>query len=291
MELQSLVFSGVIFFSLLAGLSFAEEEAKPSFPPGMSHHGDPHEVDIRWTAYYITPVEAADEGEGEEISFTNTTGKKIQYSITGDSYERAEVEAVAVGIDKEGKKRYAYRADEGKWIELPVGSMGMGNRVNPLVPLIHVAADQSEFPYGSMVHVPDAEGYEFTPGNKMTGYFWVGDVGSLIVGDHMDLFVGHEEVYSSFVDSVKKPHKATKIYRIPKLDEEYNPGLQSGLSKILHKAGYLDREEEVPVEEIEAALLKFQKDESHIPESEYGQARAATTLWFLTQVVVGAPEE
>ena len=276
-----------------AGVSLSEEkiEAEKPFPPGMDHHGEPREVDIRWTAYYITSVEAADTGKGKKISFTDKIGKKIQYSITGDSYERAEVEAVAVGIDKEGKKRYAYRVDKDEWIELPTGSMGMGNRVNPLVPLVHVAADQSKIPYGSMVHVPDAEGYEFTPGNKMSGYFWVGDVGSLIKGDHMDLFVGHEEVYSSFVDTVKKPHKPTKIYKIPKLDEEHNPGLQSGLSKILRKAGYLDRDEEVPVEEIEAALLKFQKDQPHIPESEYGQARAATTLWFLTHVVVGAAEE
>ncbi len=257
----------------------------------MSHHGDPEEVDVRWTAYYITPVEKAEPGEGEEVSFTNLKGEKIQYSITGDSAKRASMEAVAVAIDKDGKKRYAYQAEKGEWIELPVGSMGMGNRVNPLVPLIHVAADQSMIPYGSMIHVPDAEGYEFTEGQKMTGYFWVGDVGSLIEGHHMDLFVGHEEVYSSFVDTVKEPHKATRIYRIPKLPEEYNPGLQSGLSKILHKAGYLDRDEEVPVEEIEAALLKFQKDEPHIPESEYGQARAATTLWFLTHVVMGPEEE
>lgn len=281
----------VAVLPLTSGANEKSHSEASAFPPGMSHHGDPVEVDVRWTAYYITPVEKAEPGEGTEVSFTDIEGKKIQYCLTGESARRAEMEAVAVAVDKEGKKRYAYQAEKGEWIELPVGSMGMGNRVNPLVPLVHVAADQSDIPYGSMVHVPDAEGYEFTEGQKMTGYFWVGDVGSLIKGDHMDLFVGHEEVFSSFVENVEKPHKKTRIFKRPDLPEEYNPGLQSGLSKILHQAGFLDREEEVPVEEIEAALLEFQKSHPLIPESEYGQARAATTLWFLTHVVVGAPEE
>ncbi|MDF1659675.1 MAG: 3D domain-containing protein [Verrucomicrobiales bacterium] len=288
---RRLLFYLVAALPVISGANEKSEGEASPFPPGMSNHGNPVEADVRWTAYYITPVEKAEPGEGEEVTFTDIEGKKIQYSITGDSAKRAEMEAVAVAIDKEGKKRYVYQAEKGEWIELPVGSMGMGNRVNPLVPLVHVAADQSEFPYGSLVHVPMAEGYEFTAGQKMSGYFWVGDVGSLIKGNHMDLFVGEEEVFSSFVDHVENPHKETKIYKLPKLDEEYNPGLQSGLSKILHEAGFLDREEEVPVEEIEAALLEFQKSQPLIPESEYGQARAATTLWFLTQAVVGAPEK
>ena len=166
-----------------------------------------------------------------------------------------------------------------------MGSMGMGNRSNPLVPLIHVSADQEAIPYGSMIQIVESEALHLAGGETFAGYLWVGDTGSAVKGDHLDLFTGRKELFTSFVETAPETI-LTKIYKIPTLDEEYNPGLLSGLAKILEKADYLESDSEFTEEEVEVALRAFQKDEPYIPEAEYGNARAATTLWFLSQIVV-----
>ncbi|MEM1443254.1 MAG: 3D domain-containing protein, partial [Verrucomicrobiota bacterium] len=209
--------------------------------------------------------------------------------VTAESFDPANLQSRSAFRENKGKQPYGFRKDVGKITEQPKGSMGMGNRSNPLVPLVHVSADQSAIPYGSMIHIPDSEAVDLIDGKRFEGYLWVGDTGSGVKGDHLDLFTGLEDVFTSFVETVKEP-LTTKIYKIPPLDEAHNPGLQSGLAKILRKAGYLESEEGVSAEDLETALRKFQKDEPHIPEAEYGNARAAATLWFLTQVVVAYKE-
>ena len=73
----------------------------------------PVDVDIRWTAYYVTPVEKTIPGKGHPIDFVDRQGIKVRVDLTTSSYDEATMEAVAVGIDKEGRKRYAYRLENG----------------------------------------------------------------------------------------------------------------------------------------------------------------------------------
>ncbi|MCB1232024.1 MAG: hypothetical protein KDN19_17275 [Verrucomicrobiae bacterium] len=249
----------------------------------------PIDTDIRWTAYYIAPVTKTEPEEGRTLTFTDLAGKKIRYTVTGKSFHRAEMEAVAVGIDKDGKKRFGYRVSEGVWRELPEGSMGMGNKVNALVPLVHIAADQGTYPYGSLVHVPDAVGFEFGDGKKMNGYFWVADSGGRIEGDHFDLFVGQSQVYSGFLDTVKHQHHQTTIYPLPKVEKAWDPRNNAGLARVLIATGHLSApagEEKVGDEILREAVVGFQKDQPFIPAAEYGDPDAATTLWFLTQAAI-----
>ncbi len=268
----------------------AGSEKRLTFPE-IAGVDSPVETDILWTAYYIAPVTRDDPEKGRTLTFTDLAEKKIRYTVTGKSFRRAEMEAVAVGIDKEGKTRFGYRVDEGVWRELPEGSMGMGNKVNALVPLVHVAADQSTYPYGSLVHVPEAVDREFGDGKKMTGYFWIADTGGRIEGDHFDLFVGREEVYSGFLDTVKHQHHQTKIYPLPRVEKSWDPRNHAGLTRVLISTGHLDAppdSEKVKDETLREALVAFQKDQPFIPSAEYGDPDAATTLWFLTQAAVKA---
>ena len=81
-------------------------------------------------------------------------GEKVRVVLTTSSYHAATIEAVAVGIDKEGRKRYFYRFKNDVWYELPEGVEAMGNQTDALTRLTHIAADPKRYPYGSMIYLP-----------------------------------------------------------------------------------------------------------------------------------------
>ena len=67
----------------------------------------PVEVKIHWTAYYVAPVEKeTTPGKGHAILAVDRQGKKVHVVLTTSSYDAANMEAVAVGIDKNGRKRF-----------------------------------------------------------------------------------------------------------------------------------------------------------------------------------------
>jgi hypothetical protein len=66
---------------------------------------NPIQVEIHWTAYYVAPVEKTTPGKGHTILVVDRQGKKVSVALTTSSYDAATVEAGAVGIDKEGRKR------------------------------------------------------------------------------------------------------------------------------------------------------------------------------------------
>ena len=244
----------------------------------------PLERNIQWTAYYITPVKRAEAGKGQEIVFTDLEGNEIIAYLTNRTFRSAEMEAVGVGIDKYGKKRFAYRTEKGHWKELPKGSKGMGNRLNPLVPFRHVAADNSRYPYGSMFYTPDALGVEVLGSKPMDGFFWVSDSGGLIKGDHFDLFAGDEEVYNDLVHGHHGRYHISYIYKIPTPTRGLNPLKEDELASLLVAAGRLAEDEKDDAGALQKALIGFQKTVPYIPDAEYGNPTAATTLWFLVQL-------
>jgi hypothetical protein len=66
---------------------------------------NPIEVNIHWTAYYVAPVEKTTPGKGHTVVAVDRQGKQVPVALTTSSYDAATIEAVAVGIDKEGRKR------------------------------------------------------------------------------------------------------------------------------------------------------------------------------------------
>ena len=243
---------------------------------------NPIQVEIHWTAYYVAPVEKTTPGKGRTILFVDRQGKKVSVALTTSSYDAATIEAVAVGIDKEGRKRYVYRVEDDVWHELPEGVEAMGNRVDALTKLTDVAADQKLYPYGSIIYLPAAVGKKFADGESMDGYFWVADTGGDIVGNHFDLFIGDETFYKDFTSRKIRAYYLTTIYKLPTLPEAKNPRTDAGLAAILRDIGLIPAEPP-PKEALDAALLSFQRANSRIAPAEYGNPAAATTLWFLTQ--------
>ena len=71
---------------------------------------------------------------------------------------------------------------------------GEGANGNQLVPYRTIAVDRSLIPIGSVVYIPAARGVTVTlpSGDRAVhdGYFYAGDVGSAIKGNHIDVFLG-----------------------------------------------------------------------------------------------------
>lgn len=287
MALGLMMALGLIVWWLVPGLPKPHLDFGPPPPPEehpkITLHGveSPKQTEMEWTAYYVTPVRFSEAGQA--VVFEDRHGRRHTVRLTRKSAREAEMEAVAVGVDKKGELRFAYRAGPGIWRELPEGSQGMGNRMNPLVPMRHVAADQTIFPYGSMVYVPVAAGVRI--GNRrMDGYFWVADSGGRIRGHHMDLFVGEHENYEAFVKSNHPTHHPTRIYPLPRPAKGYDPRTKAGLAALMVGAGSLAADGAADEERVKRALETWQRKNPFIPEPEYGNPKAATTLWFLVQL-------
>jgi 3D (Asp-Asp-Asp) domain-containing protein len=206
----------------------------------------PIQVDIHWTAYYVAPVEKTIPGKGHTVLVVDRQGKKARVVLTKSSYDAANMEAVAVGIDKQGRKFYAYRVQADVWHQLPKGAEAMGNQVNALTRLTDVAADQKRYPYGSMIYLPDAVSKKFADGESMDGYFWVGDAGGAIVGNHFDLFVSDETLYKDFISRKFKDRYKTTIYKLPELPKAKNPRTNAGMAAILRDIGLITAAEPPP---------------------------------------------
>lgn len=240
------------------------------------------------TAYYVKNIRLRKNAKGNRIALTNLDGKRVEYWLENGEYKQAEMQAVAQAEKLDGTYKSIYRIREGEWIQLPPGSMGMGNRMNPIVPFHHVAADQSFWPFGSMIYCEELDGRKTMEGKVHDGFLWVADVGGLIKGrNRFDIFVGEERIYldllDKYADPENEPREHFQIFKMPKApSNELDPfgGIRPVVS-ILKGKGYKLSGEERTDEEIEKELTKFQKKHKKIRPAEYGNRRGATTLWFL----------
>ncbi|MCF7778971.1 hypothetical protein GLP59_15180 [Sulfitobacter sp. M220] len=79
---------------------------------------------------------------------------------------------------------------------------GVGNRNNPLVPYRTIACDQGVVrdstpwinggyaTFGQEIYIPRAVGVSLPDGTTHDGIFTCGDIGGLITGNHIDVFIG-----------------------------------------------------------------------------------------------------
>jgi len=89
------------------------------------------------------------------------------------------------GYEKTGRVLWAFSSGFGK-----------GVKNYHLVPFVTIAVDPSVIPYGSVLYVPGAKGvtYRNAAGEivEHDGFFFAGDTGSKITGNHIDVFIGAE---------------------------------------------------------------------------------------------------
>ena len=77
---------------------------------------------------------------------------------------------------------------------------GKGVRGRALVPFLSIATDPDVIPYGTIVYVPEWDGYVLPDGSVHDGCLRSDDTGGAIVGDHIDFFAGSEEVWRQVGD-------------------------------------------------------------------------------------------
>ena len=96
-------------------------------------------------------------------------------------------------------------------------SYGLSHRDRPLVPYRTVAVDPRSIPLGSVLFVPATRGTRLPDGSIHDGLFFADDVGSAIVGNRVDLFVGLEDhVRNSFTAEGRLTHLSPIIiYEVP----------------------------------------------------------------------------
>jgi 3D (Asp-Asp-Asp) domain-containing protein len=91
-------------------------------------------------------------------------------------------------------KNYGNYLNSGKVLWELSSGFGKGCRNYNLVPFITIAVDTSLIPIGSVIYVPEAKGAKYTNMEgklvEHEGLFFAGDVGSKILGNHIDIFLG-----------------------------------------------------------------------------------------------------
>jgi len=72
---------------------------------------------------------------------------------------------------------------------------GKGVRGRALVPFLSIATDPDVIGYGTIVYVPEWDGYHLPDGSYHDGCLRSDDTGGAIIGDHIDFFVGPKSNY------------------------------------------------------------------------------------------------
>ncbi|MFT5860872.1 MAG: 3D (Asp-Asp-Asp) domain-containing protein [Flavobacteriaceae bacterium] len=167
-----------------------------------------------WATYYYTPTVIHARGG---LPLLNASHEKTGFRLDSLDWCDAAIQGT-VAINKDGEittLNYAGRSDSllfdcrkcsiyrnydgylktGKvlWSE----SIGFGKGVKDfnLVPCKTIAVDPEKIPIGSVLFIPDAVGTLYDVGDGIQaahdGYFFAGDVGSKIIGNHIDVFIGN----------------------------------------------------------------------------------------------------
>lgn len=191
-----------IFFTLflLGGTSF------------LFHANTKPELTLWATYYYIPAFAHSNTG----VSLLNVNGETTGMKLDSCDWCSAAIEGTVI-IRKENKDylyTYAgrskqlqydcrlcvkYRAYDnylksGQVLWMPGEGYGKGIKNYKLVPYRTIAVDPTVIPLGSVIYISDADGKTVIMENGETwvhdGYFFAGDVGSAVKGNHIDIFTG-----------------------------------------------------------------------------------------------------
>ncbi|MBO9702107.1 MAG: hypothetical protein J7604_18000 [Sporocytophaga sp.] len=166
-----------------------------------------------WATYYYIPTLMHDE---DGIDLLDKKEKKTGFKLDSCDWCNAAIEGT-VFIKKENRtyvfnyagrskkmqydcrqcfkyKNYEDYLNSGKVLWELSSGFGKGCKNYNLVPFITIAVDTAIVPIGSVIYIPKAKGVKFIDADgrlvEHEGYFFAGDVGSKIKGNHIDVFLG-----------------------------------------------------------------------------------------------------
>ncbi|MEY2988254.1 MAG: hypothetical protein RJB13_1775 [Pseudomonadota bacterium] len=160
-----------------------------------------------WATYYYTPrlfhVDAGYEllqldGRplGPRLSKVGWCQSAMEGSVQiffQDTWRTYNYAGVAGTVQVDCSEYYDHPVGRTRY-KIARGEFGDGVRNYVLQPFRTIAVDPEVISYGSVVYIPSARGLEFTLPNGQKrvhdGYFFAGDTGGLINGNHIDVFLG-----------------------------------------------------------------------------------------------------
>ncbi|WP_051313299.1 3D domain-containing protein [Sporocytophaga myxococcoides] len=166
-----------------------------------------------WATYYYVPTLMHNE---KGIDILDKNEKKTGFKLDSCDWCNAVIEGT-VFIKKENRtyvfnyagrskemqydcrqcskyKNYGNYLNSSKVLWELSGGFGKGCKNYNLVPFITIAVDTVLVPIGSVIYIPMAKGVKYIDAEgklaEHEGYFFAGDVGSKIKGNHIDVFLG-----------------------------------------------------------------------------------------------------
>ena len=163
---------------------------------------------------------AAMEGS---VSIRFPSGAMGTYNYAGKSSHQVDC-APYFGPDFPETNKVRFRAAHSRW--------GDGIKGYSLVPFRTIAVDPKHIPFGSLIYIEKAKGIRFMwLGETFThdGFFFAGDKGGAIKGNHIDLFTGTSKNHpfnfvtnkksgtfeAIFVEDSDIIEEMTKLHQIP----------------------------------------------------------------------------
>jgi 3D (Asp-Asp-Asp) domain-containing protein len=200
-------------WTMWSGFSFAQHGQKQFSFPAPDSLSKLTKLSVWATQYYIHQFTS-----GGKIPLLEVNGNSTKLYADTCNFCKAALEGTAWVRDSKGKLvvlNFAGRSEmsqvdcrkcstytfsklsvedwgKARWVV----STGFGKGVNNfnLIPYRTIAVDKNVIPYGTVVFVPSARGaiIELASGEKVKhdGYFFAGDTGSAIKGNHVDVFTG-----------------------------------------------------------------------------------------------------
>lgn len=154
-----------------------------------------------WATWYNMPsFKTIEDGIPLRDKKGNILGLKISHSdfcslaMEGSGYVDGHTLNYAGGSSKNFVKGCRYKPSGRAKFYITDHPYAVGNRDNPLKPFVSVACDQSKYKFGQRFFIPEAKGTNLPNGSIHNGWFICEDVGGLIKGNHIDVFIGPYKV-------------------------------------------------------------------------------------------------
>lgn len=198
---------------LISFFTYSQSTSSDFKIPAPKYLPDSNKLVLWATQYYIHQFNS-----GGNIPFKDADGKWLGVNADTCNFCAAALEGTAFVKDSSGKifvlnfektgdtsfvkcrdcKKYSKSklATEqwGKALWRVSSGFGDGVKNYKLVPYRTIAVDNTFIPYGSVIYIPSVKGkiIELPNGEKVEhdGYFFAGDTGGAITGNHIDIFTG-----------------------------------------------------------------------------------------------------
>lgn len=188
---------------LLLILSSCSKQSETQEPTSKPPQEKPKQTDLKpkaialWATYYNMPsfksvangIDLRD-AKGNKLGLKLTLKDFCQLAMEGSGYVDGKTIHYADKTWSNYVNGCSY-APSGK-VKFSISKLNYatGNKDNELIPFVSVACDQFRFKFNQWFFIPDGKGVKLPSGKIHDGWFQCADVGGLIKGNHIDVFIG-----------------------------------------------------------------------------------------------------